>query len=192
MTLASSLEADLVAQFRVPGGWEVLVGATLTAGWLGAIHAPLAVLAPGPGGPVAHRTQLVVMVVSMPSEPAGPSPAVVAAPRPEPAPAPNDAAGATPSGAPSPARNAPQGRMQAGTSDPPPAEEGTDHALAWAAAAGIPEAWRIDEERGWTEVFRAPWDGRYRSRTLCLPGEAIVPLALTRLRIVPLSRPCAR
>ena len=75
--------------------------------------------------------------------------------------------------------------------DPSSLEEG-EYGLALAAAAGIPEAWHIDEGRGWTEVLRAPWDGRYRSRTLCLPGEAIVPLALTRLRVVPISRPCAR
>ena len=64
--------------------------------------------------------------------------------------------------------------------------------LALAAAADVPEAWLVDVERGWTEVYRAPFDGRYRSRTLVYPGEEIVPLALTRTRVVPLSRPSAR
>ena len=60
--------------------------------------------------------------------------------------------------------------------------------LVASAAADVPEAWHVDAERGWTVVYRAPWQGRYRSRTLVYPGEAVVPLALTRLAVVPLSR----
>ena len=62
-----------------------------------------------------------------------------------------------------------------------------DDRLALAAAADVPETWLVDLERGWTEVYRAPFDGRYRSRTLAYPGEEIVPLALTRTRVVPLT-----
>lgn len=60
--------------------------------------------------------------------------------------------------------------------------------VALAAAAEIPEAWLIDAEQGWTEVFRAPYDGRYRSRRLCYAGESIRLLALSRLEVMPLPR----
>lgn len=56
-----------------------------------------------------------------------------------------------------------------------------------AAAADIPEAWLIDALNAWTEVYRAPYDGRYRSRCLCYPGEALHPLALSRTKIVPIA-----
>src|SRR5690606_23914026 len=39
------------------------------------------------------------------------------------------------------------------------------------AAAGVRELWLLDVGRGWTEVFRSPWRGLYRSRTLWYPGE---------------------
>lgn len=64
--------------------------------------------------------------------------------------------------------------------------------LVAAAAADVPEAWHVDAERGWTVVYRAPWQGRFRSRTLVYPGEAVVPLALTRTEVVPLPRLRAR
>ena len=60
--------------------------------------------------------------------------------------------------------------------------------LVASAAADVPEAWHIDVDRGWTVVHRAPWQGRYRSRTLVYPGEAIVPLALTRTEVIPLPQ----
>ena len=64
--------------------------------------------------------------------------------------------------------------------------------LVAAAAADVPEAWHVDADRGWTVVYRAPWQGRYRSRTLVYRGEAVVPLALTRMEVVPLPRLRAR
>ena len=64
--------------------------------------------------------------------------------------------------------------------------------LGLAAAADVPESWLVDMDRGWTEVYRAPFDGRYRSRTIVYPGEAVVPLALTRTTIEPLRPRSAR
>jgi len=41
------------------------------------------------------------------------------------------------------------------------------------AMAGLPEVWLLDLDQGWVEALRSPWSGRYHSRTLWYPGEAI-------------------
>lgn len=51
-----------------------------------------------------------------------------------------------------------------------------DERLAAYALAGVREVWVLDLVRGWTEAYRAPWGGSYRSRTLWYPGEE-VPIA---------------
>jgi hypothetical protein len=49
----------------------------------------------------------------------------------------------------------------------------TEARLAAYAAAGVREVWSVDVLRGWTEAYRSPWGGAYRSRTLWYPGEAV-------------------
>ncbi len=63
---------------------------------------------------------------------------------------------------------------------------GFDGRLALCAAADVPEAWVIDVDHGWTEVYRHPDEGRYRWREMVLPGEEIAPLCRpeTRTRIL--------
>lgn len=41
------------------------------------------------------------------------------------------------------------------------------------ARAGVREVWLLDLDRGWTEAYRAPWSGAFRSRTLWYPGEEV-------------------
>lgn len=48
--------------------------------------------------------------------------------------------------------------------------------LAGFAASGVSELWSLCLCRGWTVRYRSPWAGRFQSRTLWYPGEA-VPLA---------------
>lgn len=45
--------------------------------------------------------------------------------------------------------------------------------LAAYARAGVREVWLLDLHRGWTEAYRAPWSGSFRSRTLWYPGEEV-------------------
>ena len=56
------------------------------------------------------------------------------------------------------------------------------------AAAAVKELWLVDLGRGWTEVFRSPWQSRYRSRTLWYPGEAMPVQQLGAAQIEPLPR----
>jgi Uma2 family endonuclease len=45
------------------------------------------------------------------------------------------------------------------------------------ARAGIPEAWLLVLPRRTLEVYRDPWEGAYRSRTVLKIGDAVSPLA---------------
>jgi len=52
-------------------------------------------------------------------------------------------------------------------------EEAVTARLAAYARAGVREVWLLDLRRGWTEAYRAPWSGSFRSRTLWYPGEEV-------------------
>jgi hypothetical protein len=65
---------------------------------------------------------------------------------------------------------------------------GHDARAALCAAAELPECWRLDVERGWTERLRHPGGGRYRSRELILPGETVAPQHWPLLAVAPLDR----
>lgn len=45
------------------------------------------------------------------------------------------------------------------------------------ARGDVGEVWLLDVARNWAEVYRSPWAGRYRSRTLWYPGERVAPVA---------------
>jgi hypothetical protein len=57
------------------------------------------------------------------------------------------------------------------------------------ASAGMREVWLLELERGWVEALRAPWGGRYRSRTLWYPGEAVPVAALWSVAVQALPGP---
>jgi len=51
------------------------------------------------------------------------------------------------------------------------------------ARGGVGEAWLLDLENGWAEVYRVPAGGAFRSRTLWYPGERVGPVALEGVRV---------
>lgn len=59
--------------------------------------------------------------------------------------------------------------------------------LAHYAAAAVREAWLIDLRAYYTEVYRSPWAGLYRSRTLWYPGEAVPISTVPGLALVALT-----
>lgn len=59
--------------------------------------------------------------------------------------------------------------------------------LAHYAAAAVREAWLLDLSGGYTEAYRSPWAGRYHSRTLWYPGEAVPVSALQGVAVVALT-----
>jgi hypothetical protein len=59
------------------------------------------------------------------------------------------------------------------------------------AAAGIVEAWVLAVEEGVGAAYAAPSAGRYRRRSLLLPGEPCAPETLPWARVVPLARASA-
>lgn len=69
------------------------------------------------------------------------------------------------------------------------AGESPDERLARYASARVREVWLLELERGWVEALRAPWAGRYRSRTLWYPGEAVPIAALWSVAVEALAGP---
>lgn len=66
---------------------------------------------------------------------------------------------------------------------------GDDARLGSYAAAGVREVWWVDVAHGWTEALRSPWAGRFRSRTLWYPGEAVPIAGLWSVAVEALPRP---
>ncbi|MFO7544690.1 MAG: Uma2 family endonuclease [Trueperaceae bacterium] len=64
-----------------------------------------------------------------------------------------------------------------------------DERLARYASAGMREVWLLELERGWVEALRAPWGGRYHSRTLWYPGEAVPVAGLWSVAVEALPGP---
>lgn len=66
---------------------------------------------------------------------------------------------------------------------------GDDARLGSYAEAGVREVWWVDVAQGWTEALRSPWAGRFRSRTLWYPGEAVPIAGLWGVAVEALPRP---
>ena len=56
------------------------------------------------------------------------------------------------------------------------------------AVAGVRQLWLVDVVRGWTTLYRSPWRGLYRSRTLWYPGESVPLPELGGAEMTPLPR----
>ena len=59
------------------------------------------------------------------------------------------------------------------------------------AAAGLAEVWVLAVEEGIGVAYAAPSAGRYRRRSLLLPGEPCAPEALPWAQVIALDRPAA-
>lgn len=56
------------------------------------------------------------------------------------------------------------------------------------AAGAVPEVWLYDSGEGVIESLRLPHSGRYRQRSLILPGESVSLAALPEVELMPLPR----
>lgn len=55
--------------------------------------------------------------------------------------------------------------------------------LAGFASGGVGELWSLCLCQGWTVRYRSPWAGRFQSRTLWYPGEAVPVAALAGVQV---------
>lgn len=66
--------------------------------------------------------------------------------------------------------------------------------LAGFAAGGVSELWSLCLCQGWTVRYRSPWAGKFQSRTLWYPGEAVPVAGLAGVQVEALEedyRPAA-
>lgn len=70
-----------------------------------------------------------------------------------------------------------------------PSSSWPEHRLPRYATVGLPEVWLLDLDQGWVEALRSPWSGRFHSRTLWYPGEAIPVARLWSVAIEALPGP---